>query len=186
MKKDTLSAEEQAIFLQTLEQRFHSHERRHPSIEWNEVAKKFKAHPEKIAAIYQMEITEGEPDIIGRDPKTNQLIYADCSQESPKSRRSLCYDEKAWHSRKEHKPKASAESMAQSMGVEMMDEATYYQLQQVGTFDLKTSSWLKTPDDVRSKGGALFGDCRYGRVFTYHNGAESYYAARGFRAVVML
>lgn len=165
-----------------LKTRFDRHPERHPGIQWKDVLARLDAHPEKWAALAGMESTGGEPDVIGRDPVSGAIIFTDCSPETPKGRVSLCYDREALESRKEHKPKSSALEIAASMGAELLTEAEYHALQEFGEFDRKTSSWLLTPPAIRSLGGALFGDRRYGRVFIYHNGAQSYYAVRGFRA----
>ena len=170
--------------LDTLKARFEAHPRRHEGIAWSAVEQRLRAAPAKLASLAQMEETGGEPDVIGQDKKTGEILFCDCAAETPSGRRSLCYDRAALASRKEHKPKGSAEGLALEMGVELLDEAQYAELQRVGPFDQKTSSWIKTPADVRKLGGALFGDYRYGRVFTYHNGAESYYGARAFRALL--
>lgn len=170
--------------LKTLKERFTKYKHRHPDIGWDVVERKLMDNPSKLESLRQMEETEGEPDVISYDSETDTIIFADCSAESPKGRRSLCYDEEALESRKLHKPEDSALHLAQMMGVEIMDEQQYIELQKIGEFDIKTSSWLKTPTDIRQRGGAIFGDRRYGRVFIYHNGAESYYAARGFRAIL--
>lgn len=157
---------------------------RHPGLHWASLENRLKAHPEKLWSLSEMEKTGGEPDVVGVDNKTGEYLFYDCSPESPSGRRSLCYDRKAWESRKENKPKSNATDMASAMGIELLTEEEYRQLQQLGTFDAKTSSWIKTPDDIRKLGGALFCDYRYGQVFVYHNGAESYYAARGFRSAL--
>jgi hypothetical protein len=157
---------------------------RHEKIKWEEVQAKLEKNTSKIWSLNAMEMTGGEPDVIGYDEKTNQFLFCDCSAESPKGRRSLCYDNEALQSRKEFKPKDSAVEMAASMGIELLTEEEYRNLQQFGKFDLKTSSWVKTPAEIRKLGGALFCDRRYDTVFLYHNGAESYYAARGFRGVL--
>lgn len=157
---------------------------RHRSVEWDAARDRLLARPASLDSLYRMEATGGEPDVIGEDAATGQYLFCDCSAESPAGRRSLCYDREALVSRKENKPGSSAAEVAASMGVELLTEAEYRALQLLGEFDLKTSSWIFTPDDVRSLGGALFGDRRYGRVFVYHNGAQSYYAARGFRAML--
>ncbi len=154
---------------------------RHEGLEWAKVQAKLEANDEKLWSLGEMERTGGEPDVVGFDEKTGEYIFFDCSEESPKGRRSLCYDREALDSRKEHKPKNSAVGMAAEMGVELLTEEEYWELQQLGSFDTKTSSWLKTPSEVRNLGGAIFADYRFGRVFTYHNGAESYYAGRAFR-----
>lgn len=166
------------------EARFQAHPHRHPEILWEEVAQRLGRRAEVHAALTWMEDTGGEPDVLGRDEATGELLFCDFSPESPAGRRSLCYDPEALASRKENRPAGSAVGTAAEHGVELLDEALYARLQGMGEFDRKTSSWLKTPGAVRSLGGALFGDRRYGRVFTYHNGADSYYGARGFRALV--
>lgn len=157
---------------------------RHKAIKWADVEKRLQAAPEKLWRLSEMERTGGEPDLVAFDKKTGEYIFYDCSAESPKGRRSVCFDPAALESRKEHKPKHSALGMAIEMGVEILTETQYRELQKLGEFDLKTSSWVQTPDDVRKLGGALFCDRRYNKVFTYHNGAESYYAARGWRGSV--
>ncbi|MFZ1700488.1 MAG: DUF4256 domain-containing protein [Pyrinomonadaceae bacterium] len=176
-----MNKSEQSDLLKTLRQRFEENMNRHEGLEWTKVQAKLDANDEKLHILSEMERTGGEPDIVGIDKKTGEYIFFDCSAESPKERRSLCYDREALASRKEHKPKNSAMGLAAEMGVELLTEEDYWELQQLGEFDLKTSSWLKTSADVRKLGGAIFGDRRFGRVFTYHNGAESYYGARGFR-----
>ena len=155
-----------------------------PQIKWEDIQKKFELNPDKIWSFYYMEESGGEPDVIGYDQITNEYIICDCSPESPKGRRSLCYDEEALSSRKLNKPRGSALGMAKDMGIELLDEEHYHELQELGLFDTKTSSWLLTTTDIREKGGALFGNKRYGRTFIYHNGAESYYASRGFRGIL--
>ena len=155
--------------------------KRHKGLEWAKVQVRLGANTKKLWSLGEMERTGGEPDVVGFDKATGEYIFYDCSPESPKERRSLCYDRAAWESRKEHKPKTDAVSMAAAMGVELLTEEEYRGLQTLGEFDLKTSSWVKTPNETRSLGGAIFCDRRFGRVFTYHNGAESYYAARAFR-----
>jgi hypothetical protein len=154
---------------------------RHKGLEWAKVQAKLEANPEKLWSLNEMERTGGEPDVVGHEKKTGKYIFNDCAEESPKGRRSLCYDGKALESRKEFKPKDTAVDMAAAMGIELLTEDQYRELQKLGNFDTKTSSWLKTPAEIRKLGGAIFGDRRYDHVFTYHNGAESYYAARGFR-----
>lgn len=154
---------------------------RHKGLEWSKVQAKLEANPEKLWSLDDMEQTGGEPDVVGYDKKTNEFIFVDCSAESPKGRRSICFDPQALASRKEHKPGGSAIGMADEMGIELLSEEEYRELQKLGKFDLKTSSWVKTPPAIRKLGGALFCDRRYETVFVYHNGAESYYAARGFR-----
>lgn len=183
MKKE-LSQEQTEELLGILKTRFEKNMNRHKGIKWAEVQTKLEANPEKLWSLNEMEMTGGEPDVVGIDKKTGEYIFFDCSQESPKGRRSLCYDHKALESKKEHKPKNSAIGMAAEMGIELLTEEQYHELQQLGNFDAKTSSWLKTPTEVRKLGGAIFGDWRFGRVFIYHNGAESYYAARGFRGAL--
>ena len=177
-----LSSEDRDQLLNTLKARFEKNTARHKGIEWKRVEERLLAHPAKLASLYEMENTEGEPDVVGLDKKTGEVIFYDCSAESPKGRRSICFDEDALASRKEHKPGGSAEGMAAEMGVELLTEEEYRQLQELGKFDLKTSSWIQTPAPIRKLGGALFCDRRYDHVFVYHNGAESYYGARGFRA----
>jgi hypothetical protein len=179
--KKKLSADEREQLLKTLKARFEKNSNRHQGITWDKVLAKLDASPEKLWSLSIMEETEGEPDVVGFDRQTGEYIFFDCSAETPKGRRSICYDREALESRKEHKPKDSAMEMAESMGIEMLDERQYIQLQIFGHFDTKTSSWLKTPDSIRKLGGAIFGDYRYGQVFIYHNGADSYYSVRGFR-----
>lgn len=164
--------------------RFGQNMHRHEEIEWAEVEARLKANAEKLRSLYAMEQTGGEPDVVGYDEESDEYIFYDCSAESPKGRRSICYDGEAQESRKKHKPENNALDMAAAIGIEILSEEQYRQLQKLGTFDAKTSSWIKTPSDIRSRGGALFADYRYGHVFVYHNGAESYYAARGFRGVL--
>lgn len=167
-----------------LEARFKENTHRHPDIPWDDVRARLEAAPEKLQTVHAMETTGGEPDVIGRDETTGEFIFADCSPESPADRRSLCYDREALDARKKNKPGGSAMEMAASIGIEMMTEEEYRQLQTLGEFDRKTSSWIKTPEEIRDLGGALFCDRRYNHVFLYHNGAGSYYAARGFRGVL--
>lgn len=180
-KAKELSREERDALLGTLTARFEKNMDRHKGLECAEVLAKLDAKPAKLWSIHQMEETGGEPDVVGRDEKTGEFIFFDCAAESPKGRRSLCYDPDALRSRKEHKPKDSAIGMAADMGVEILSEDEYRYLQTFGKFDTKTSTWVRTPEDIRGRGGALFCDWRYGHVFLYHNGAESYYASRGFR-----
>lgn len=168
--------------LSTLKSRFEKNKTRHPGLEWAKVQAKLEAKPEKLWSLQIMEETGGEPDVVGQDETTGEYLFYDCAAESPKGRRSLCYDRAAWESRKEFKPADNAVDMAESMGVELLNEEEYRALQQLGKFDLKTSSWVNTPEHIRKLGGAVFCDRRYDTVFWYHNGAESYYAARGFRA----
>lgn len=179
--RNTLSAKEQEDLLKTLKARFEKNMNRHKGLEWAKLQGKLEANPGKLWSLSQMEATEGEPDVVGYDKKTGEYIFTDCSAESPKGRRSICYDHEALESRKEHKPANSALGMAAEMGIEILTEETYRELQQLGKFDTKTSSWIQTPANIRKLGGALFCDRRYDHVFLYHNGAESYYAARGFR-----
>ena len=180
MKKE-LSVAERDDLLKELKARFDKNMNRHKSLEWAEVQAKLEARTEKLWSLNEMERTGGEPDVVGFDKKTAQYIFYDCSAESPKGRRSLCYDREALEARKENKPKDSAINMASDLGIEILTEEQYYELQKLGRFDLKTSSWVNTPADIRELGGAISCDRRFGRVFTGHNGADSYYAARGFR-----
>lgn len=184
--KQKLTSAQRADLLKLLEARFAKHVARHKGITWEKVLAKLETDPSKLWSLSEMEKTGGEPDVIGYNRKTNEFIFCDCSPETPKGRRSVCYDHEALESRKEHKPANSAVQMAADMGVELLTEAQYSELQSLSAdkFDTKTSSWLLTPKEVRKLGGALFGDYRFGRVFTYHNGAESYYAARGFRGLL--
>lgn len=181
--KKELPAQKSEDLLKVLEARFEKNMGRHKGMEWAEVRARLEANAEKLWSLSEMERTGGEPDVVGLD-KTGEYVFYDCSEESPKGRRSLCYDREALEARKEFKPKDSAVAMAAAMEIKLLTEEQYAELQRLGEFDSKTSSWLKTPSDVRKLGGAIFGDRRYGRVFTYHNGAESYYAARGFRGAV--
>lgn len=167
--------------LKVLKTRFEKNMKRHRGLSWAELQDRLEAHPDKLASLYQMEQTGGEPDVIGHDAQTGEYIFCDCSAESPKGRRSLCFDHAALNSRKENKPQDSAMNMASAMDIELLTEAEYRALQQLDEFDTKTSSWIQTPPEIRKLGGALFCDRRYNTVFLYHNGAESYYAARGFR-----
>jgi hypothetical protein len=179
--KSSKKSMEHEELLKTLKARFEKNMNRHKSITWDKVQAKLESKPKKLESLSEMESTGGEPDVVGYDKKTGEYIFYDCSPESPAGRRSLCYDRAALNSRKEHKPKNSAVDMAASMGIEILTEEEYRALQELGKFDTKTSSWIVTPADIRKLGGALFCDYRYGTVFVYHNGAESYYAARGFR-----
>src|ERR1051326_6107002 len=183
--KKELSPKQCEQLLRTLQARFQANMTRHKDLEWGEVEAKLENNMEKLWSLNEMEETGGEPDVVGHDKKTDELIFYDCSAETPKDRRSLCYDREALESRKEHKPKDSAMNMAAAMGIELLTEAQSRELQTLGEFDTKTSSWVKTPSNIRKLGGALFCDRRFDTVFVYHNGAESYYAARGFRAVVI-
>lgn len=180
MKKE-LSPKQLEELLNTLKSRFEKNMNRHKGFEWTKVIARLEANPGKLWSLNEMERTGGEPDVVGFDKKTGEYIFYDCSAESPKDRRSFCYDGEALRSRKEFKPKNSAVDAADDMGIDLLTEEQYRDLQKLGKFDLKTSSWIKTPDDIRKLGGAVFCDRRYNNVFVYHNGAESYYAARGFR-----
>src|SRR5256886_6877256 len=179
--KKELPPEQREELLGALKARFEKNMNRHKSLEWANVKAKLEAHPEKLWSLHEMERTGGEPDVVGYDKKTGEYIFYDCSAESPKGRRSICYDRAALESRKEHKPKNSATGMAAAMGIDLLTEEQYRALQSLGNFDTKTSSWEQTPSNIRKLGGATFCDRRYGTVFAYHNGAESYYAARAFR-----
>jgi hypothetical protein len=188
-KKKKLSSEKREELLRALKARFEKNMNRHKGLEWTEVQAKLEANPdnyrdEKLWSLNEMERSGGEPDVVGHDKKTGEYIFYDCSAESPKNRRSLCYDRQALESRKEHKPKNNAIDMAAAMGIELLSEKQYRELQKLGNFDTKTSSWITTPSEIRKLGGAIFADYRYGNVFVYHNGAESYYAARGFRGAL--
>lgn len=176
-----LSPEQREELLSVLKSRFEKNLNRHKGLEWAKVLAKLEADPEKLWSLDEMEVTGGEPDVVGYDKKTDEYVFFDCSAESPKGRRSLCYDREALESRKEHKPENSAVDMAAAMGIELLTEEQYRELQKLGNFDTKTSSWVRTPAEIRNLGGALFCDRRYGAVFLYHNGAESYFGARGFR-----
>ena len=180
MKKE-LSTKQREELLGTLKARFEKNLNRHKGLEWEKVQAKLEASPAKLWSLSEMESTGGEPDVVGFDKKTGEYIFFDCSAESPKGRRSICYDREALEARKEHKPKDSAMNVAAAMGVELLTDGQYRELQKLGEFDLKTSSWITTPSDIRKLGGALFCDRRYNTVFVYHNGADSYYGARGFR-----
>lgn len=181
IKNMKLSAQQREELIKTLKTRFEKNMARHAHIEWGKVQAKLEAHPEKLWSLNEMEATGGEPDVVGQDGTTGEYIFYDCSPESPKGRRSYCYDRAAHEARKEFKPENTVMDAANSMGIELLTEEQYRDLQKLGRFDLKTSSWVKTPADIRKLGGAIFCDRRYDTVFTYHNGAESYYAARGFR-----
>lgn len=182
--RKVLQEEQANALLTTLQSRFEKNMNRHEGLDWIKIQSKLSAYPEKLWSLNEMEETGGEPDVIGYDEQTDKYLFCDCSPESPKGRRSVCYDPEALASRKEHKPRHSAVGMASEMGIALLNEEQYHILQRFGVFDTKTSSWIVTPPDVRKLGGGLFGDKRYGRVFIYHNGVESYYAARGFRAVL--
>jgi hypothetical protein len=179
-----LTAAEREAIVGVLKDRFESNMHRHEDLAWTRVQARLEANPDKLWSLHAMEQTGGEPDVVGYDPTTDEFMFYDCAAESPRGRRSLCYDREALESRKEHKPADSALEMAAAMGIELLTEAQYRELQQLGQFDTKTSSWVQTPADIRKLGGALFCDRRYGHVFVYHNGAESYYAARGFRGAL--
>ena len=176
-----LTLEQREELISTLKARFEKHMNRHQDLEWDNVQTKLEANPEKLWSLNEMEATEGEPDVVGYDEKTGEYIFNDCSAESPKGRRSVCYDREALESRKKHKPENSAIDLANEMGIEMLTEGQYRELQKLESFDKKTSSWVQTPANIRKLGGAIFCDWRYDTVFVYHNGADSYYAARGFR-----
>jgi hypothetical protein len=179
--KQQLSPKQMDTLIELLKDRFEKNLHRHKEMSWTDVQAKLLKFPEKLWSLQEMENTGGEPDVIAYDQKKDEYLFIDCCSETPKGRRSLCYDREALESRKDHPPKNSAIDIAKEMGVELLTEEQYHLLQQIEEFDLKTSSWLATPDEIRQLGGALFADCRYGRVFIYHNGAQSYYAARGFR-----
>jgi len=179
--KKELSPEQREELLRVLKARFEKNMNRHQGLAWAKVQTRLEASAEKLWSLGEMESTGGEPDVVGHDPKTGACIFFDCSPESPKGRTSLCYDHEALDSRKEHKPKNCATDLATAMGIELLTEEQYHALQKLGAFDTKSSSWLKAPDDIRILGGAIYGDRRFGRVFVYHNGAESYYSGRGFR-----
>lgn len=184
MSKKNLPPDQGAILLSTLKARFEKNMNRHQGLEWATVQAKLEAHPEKLWSLNEMESTGGEPDVVDYDPKTDEYIFYDCAAESPKGRRSVCYDREGQESRKEHQPDDNAMDMAAAMGIEILTETQYRALQTLGKFDMKTSSWLQTPAAIRQLGGALFADFRYGAVFVYHNGAQSYYAARAFRGAL--
>ncbi|MCM3478605.1 DUF4256 domain-containing protein [Caldibacillus thermoamylovorans] len=179
--KSQLSPEQQEKLLEILKTRFEKNMNRHNGLEWEKVQAKLETNTEKLWSLYEMERTGGEPDVVGFDKETGEFIFYDCSPESPKGRRSVCYDREALESRKKHKPQNNAIDMARDMGIEILSEEQYRELQKLGHFDTKTSSWVKTPENIRKLGGAIFGDRRFGTVFVYHNGADSYYASRGFR-----
>jgi len=179
-----MNAKQREELLRVLNARFEKNMNRHKGLEWAKVQAKLEANPEKLWSLNEMERTSGEPDVVGYDKKTGEYIFYDCSAESPKGRRSVCYDREALESRKEFKPKDTAMDMAVAMGIEILTEEQYRELQKLGDFDTKTSSWLKTPSEIRKLGGAIFADRRYDHIFVYHNGAESYYAARGFRGLL--
>ena len=176
-----LSSTQRETLFTTLKSRFEKHMNRHKGLDWAKVQAKLEANPEKLWSVSEMETTGGEPDVVAHDKKTGEYVFFDCSAESPKGRRSVCYDHEALNARKENKPKDSALNIAAAMGIELLTEEQYRELQLLGEFDTKTSSWVKTPSEIRKLGGALFCDRRYNQIFLYHNGADSYYAARGFR-----
>ncbi len=182
--KKVLTAEQRAELITTLECRFEKNMLRHKGLQWSKVQARLEADPAKLWSLNEMERTGGEPDVVGHDKKTGEFVFFDCSPETPKGRTSVCYDREGLESRKEHKPASNAIDMAATMGIELLTEEQYRELQTLGEFDTKTSSWLRTPEDVRTLGGAIFGDRRFGRVFVYHNGAQSYYGVRGFRGSV--
>lgn len=183
-KEDKIQPEDREELFKVWKSRFEKNKHRHKDILWEDVQKKLENNEGKLWSLEQMEVTGGEPDVVGYDEKTDEYIFYDCAAESPKERRSLCYDRRALDSRKQAKPASSAMDMAQTMGIELLTEEEYRELQKLGKFDQKTSSWVKTPDNIRELGGAIFCDYRYGTVFVYHNGAESYYSSRGFRGVL--
>lgn len=183
-KNQEFSSAQCEKLLKTLKDRFEKNMNRHQGLEWNNIQSKLEANREKLWSLHEMERTGGEPDVVGYDKKTGEHIFYDCSPESPNGRRGLCYDQEALESRKENKPKDSAVNMAADMGIALLSEEQYRELQQYEAFDLKTSSWVRTPENVRKLGGALFCDRRYDKIFLYHNGADSYYAARGFRGAL--
>jgi len=182
--KQELSPKQREELLKALKARFEKNLNRHKGLDWTKVQARLEANPEKLWSLNEMESTDGEPDIVGQDKKSGEYIFFDCSAETPKGRVSVCYDREGWESRKEHRPKNTAMDMAAAMGIELLTEEQYLELQKLGEFDLKTSSWVNTPADMRKLGGALYCDRRYGRVFVGHNGAQSYYAARAFRGVL--
>lgn len=183
-EKRELSLDQREELLKTLQTRFEKNRNRHPGIEWDEIQANLEANAEKLWSLNEMEMTGGEPDIVAFDHAAGEYLFYDCSAESPKGRRSVCYDREGLESRKEHRPENNAVDMAAAMGIELLTEEQYRKLQKLGSFDTKTSSWVRTPPDIRKLGGALFCDRRYDTVFVYHNGAESYYAARGFRGLL--
>lgn len=180
-KKKQLDTEQTIVLLEILKKRFEANMHRHHGLNWVDIEDQLKQKPEKLWVLNQMEETGGEPDIVSFDSKSSEIVFYDCAVETPKGRRSLCYDRAALDARKEHKPENNAVEVAEAIGIELLTEEQYRQLQSIEHFDLKTSSWVQTPVDIRKLGGAIFCDCRYGRIFTYHNGAQSYYATRGFR-----
>lgn len=185
-EKKELSPKQSEGLLKALKARFEKHADRHEGLKWTSVQAKLEKQPEKLWSLHQMEETGGEPDVVGYQKKSDEYMFVDCSPESPSGRRSVCYDRAAWESRKEHRPEDTAMDMASAMGMEIITEEQYRELQQLGSFDTKTSSWIQTPTDIRKLDGALFADRRYNHVFVYHNGASSYYAARGFRGLLQV
>jgi hypothetical protein len=183
MKRELAPSQQDAL-LKKLKANFEKNLNRHKGLKWDEIEAKLKANESKLWSLFRMEETGGEPDVIGQDKSSGEFIFCDCSEESPKGRRSVCYDRDGLVSRKEHRPENNALDMAEEMGIELLTEEQYRALQKLGKFDLKTSSWLRTPEEIRKHGGAIFGDYRYGQVFVYHNGAQSYYAARAFRGML--
>lgn len=181
---EKITRQQSDVLLSTLSARFDKNMKRHQGLDWGKVQAKLEASPEKLWSLHEMERTGGEPDVVGHDAKTGEYIFYDCSAESPKGRRSVCYDRAGLESRKEHQPENNAIDMAAAMGIELLTEEQYRELQRLGEFDLKTSSWVKAPSEIRTLGGAIFCDRRYNTVFVYHNGASSYYAARGFRGLL--
>lgn len=179
-----LSEDQRSELLRTLQARFDKNPTRHTDITWAEVSARLDANPNKLETLYKMEHTGGEPDVIGQDDETGEVIFCDCAKQSPNARRSLCYDRAAWESRNKNKPESNAVDVAAEIGIELLTADQYHQLQSLGEFDTTTSSWLLTPPEIRDRGGAIFGDRRYDHTFIYHNGAESYYAARGFRGLL--
>lgn len=184
--KKVLTKTESSCLIAILKERFEKNKNRHKNITWNDVVVKLEANPGKIWSLNEMEKTGGEPDVVGKDTETGEYLFYDCSTESPSGRRSYCYDREALNKRKEHKPKNSVQDVAKEIGISILNEEEYRTLQTLGKFDTKTSSWLQTPNAIRTLGGAIFGDYRYGTVFIYHNGADSYYAARGFRGCLKI
>ena len=179
-----LSAKDSAQLIKTLQTRFEKNMQRHKGFKWADVAARLEGNVKKLMSLYEMENTGGEPDIVGKDSKTGEYIFFDCAAESPSGRRSFCYDREGWESRKEHRPESTAVEAAEEMGIDLLTEEQYRGLQELGEFDTKTSSWLKTPAEIRKLGGSIFGDRRYNQVFIYHNGAQSYYAGRAFRGAL--
>ena len=185
-QKNDLTPEQREELLRTLKARFEEHINRHEWMNWDKIQEKLEAHPDKLWSLHEMERTGGEPDVLEFDEANNEYVFYDCSAESPSGRRSVCFDQQALDSRKKNKPENSAVAIARDMGIELLTEDQYRVLQQHGIFDVKTSSWVQTPEDIRGRGGALFCDSRYGHVFLYHNGADSYYGARGFRGLLRI